>query len=325
VKSVAEFVATPPEAYGVPVLIEGLEIAAAVELATIPPYCCGLWSITDDPSTLPTQWIRQIHFQEMLHLGLVCNMTTAIGGTPALVPPVYPGPLPGGVRPELIVTLQGLSDDYVRSVFMGIEYPEDGPATPPGTATIGQLYDTLQNMFDLVDPPFVGGTQQEADIAGNKLTAITDLADVTAAITVIKEQGEGTATSPDSDPEGDLAHYYLFGQIANEAMFVETDGTWGYTGAAVPFPTAAPMAPVPPGGWVGVAPAVEALLAEFSTAYAAVLGGLNAAWSPTGTDADLQKAIGSMFGLGSPAQQLMAIAVPGGGGGTYGPDFVLRT
>jgi hypothetical protein len=245
--------------------------------------------------------------------------------TPSLVPPVYPGPLPGGVRPDLTVTLQGLSVDYVSTVFMGIEYPEDGPATPPGTATIGLLYDRLQDMFDVVDPPFVGGTQQLIGIEGNQLDAIAGQADVAAAITRIKEQGEGTATSPDADADpADLAHYYLFGQIAHQALFVETDGTWGYTGAPVPFPTAAPMAAVPPGGWTDVAPDVAALLTQFSTAYAALLDNLNKAWSPTGTGTDLDNAIGSMFDLGGPAKALMAIPIPGGAG-TYGPDFVLRT
>ena len=318
-RSVPEFVAVPEPAWDQALLIEGLAIAAQVELSTIPPYLCGLWSITGGEDDRPLGWIRQIVVEEMLHLGLVCNMTTAIGGTPALTAPVYPGPLPGGVRPDLTVGLQGLTREYVAGVYMGIEYPEDGPLTPPGTATIGQLYDALQAMFVAVQPMFVGGTQQVTAVGPNSLPAITGLDDVAAAITEIKEQGEGTATSPDADPD-DLAHYYLFGQIANGRLLAETDGVWDYTGDPVAFPTAAPMAPVPAGGWGAVAPAVGTLLAEFDAVYADVRRRLNTAWSPAGTDADLQNAIARMFDLGGPAQELMGMAIPGGTG-NYGPAF----
>jgi hypothetical protein len=204
VRSVKEFVATPPQAWDVPLLLEGFAIAAQLEISTIPPYLCGLFSITGGTDDRPAVWVHEILVEEMLHLGLVCNMTTAIGGTPALTPPVYPGPLPGGVQPNLTVTLQGLTPDQVADVYMAIEYPEDGPLTPPGTATIGQLYDALMAMFTAVQPAFVGGTQQVTSIGPQELTAITNLDDVMAAIAEIKEQGEGTATSPDAAAD-DLA------------------------------------------------------------------------------------------------------------------------
>ena len=66
----------------------------------------------------------------MTHFGLACNLLVAIGGTPLLtdaaVVPTYPGPLPGGVRPGLIVPLRKL-DKAQAKVFMEIEYPQDGP------------------------------------------------------------------------------------------------------------------------------------------------------------------------------------------------------
>jgi hypothetical protein len=180
-RSVKEFVATPSVVWDLPLLLEGLAIAAQLELSTIPPYLCGLWSITGGTDDRPAGWISEIVVEEMLHLGLVCNMTTAIGGTPGLTPPVYPGPLPGDVQPNLTITLQGLTPGQVAEVYMGIEYPEDGPLTPPGTATIGQLYDALMTMFTAVQPEFVGGTQQVTSIGAQELPAITNLDDVLAA------------------------------------------------------------------------------------------------------------------------------------------------
>jgi hypothetical protein len=89
----------------------------------------------------------------------------------------------------------------------------------------------------------------------------------------------------------------------------------------VTFPTVAPMAPVPAGGWAADVPAeVATLLEQFDTTYAAVLAGLNTSWSPPGTRADLQNTIGTMFELAAPAQQLMAIPIAGGTG-NYGPAF----
>lgn len=325
-RSVAEFVATPREAFSSAVLVEGLALAAAVELATLPPYLCGYWSIQDDPAGQVSALVKSVVYQEMVHLGLVCNMTTAIGGTPSLTPPVYPGPLPAGLRPGLVVTLQGLSVPYVRDVFMQIEYPEAGPLGATESPTIGEFYDVLALMFQVVDPPFGGGPQQTAQVGGDAVTPIAGLDDALTAITTIKEQGEGTATSPDAVDTGDpaqLAHYYRFGEIVNGREFVETDGEWGYTGDLVPFPETYPMAPVPAGGWQGVAPEVYFLLKQFSTAWGDVLSNLNAAWSPTGTGDDLDAAITAMFNLQAPATGLMQLPVPGGSG-TYGPDFLLR-
>jgi hypothetical protein len=66
--------------------------------------------------------------EEMLHLGIVCNLLTTFEGTPklatALAVPKYPGPLPGDVRPNLTVYLSGLTRQLVKEVYMEIEYPQ---------------------------------------------------------------------------------------------------------------------------------------------------------------------------------------------------------
>lgn len=53
---------------------------------------------------LPYDLIDSVVLEEMLHMGLVCNMLTAIGSTPQIVlgyqQITYPGPHPGGVPTE---------------------------------------------------------------------------------------------------------------------------------------------------------------------------------------------------------------------------------
>src|SRR5947207_721668 len=116
-------------------LMGSLQAAIELELSTLPPYLCGMWSIKDpsvgSPGGVAYQLIDSVVRQEMTHMGLVCNMLTGIGGTPEIAAGyrnniMYPGNLPGGVRPELTVYLSGLTKPYVHDVFMEIEFPEKG-------------------------------------------------------------------------------------------------------------------------------------------------------------------------------------------------------
>ncbi len=76
------------------------------------------------------------------------------------------------------------------------------------------------------------------------------LDDVEHVIDVIREQGEGTSSSPADAPGDDhVAHYYAFAEIYHGRELREEGGGWQYTGAAVPFPDTRPMARVPAGGW----------------------------------------------------------------------------
>ena len=320
-RPVAEILAAPREAYDLPLLLDALEVAVALELATLPPYLCGYWSVTDDPDGVSVS-IGTVVFEEMLHLGLVCNLTTALGGTPRLDPPLYPGPLPGGLLPGLVVPLRGLTRDHVREVYLRIEHPETGTATVP---TPGALYSALARMLQVVEPAFGGGPQRETPIREHVLTPITSLDEALDALTVVKERGEGSATSPDAVHTGDprdLPHHFRFGEVAHGRRVTLVDGRWAYAGDPVAFPETLPMAPVPAGGWRDPPPDVRASLAAFGTAFGDVLRHLTAAWSPAGTDDDLQLAIVAMFELGGPADTLMRRPIPGGTG-HYGPDFVV--
>ena len=138
--------------------------------------------------------------------------------------PTYPGPLPGGVRPDLTVYLAGLSQESV-GMYMQIETPEDPVAFAADTfPTIGAFYDAILAAFQGLTPPLSTAGQQAHGLSvpnpggagpnlSEPLTVLQTLADVEQAIATIKDQGEGTSTSPDA-PEfgGELAHYYQIGR-----------------------------------------------------------------------------------------------------------------
>ena len=59
-----------------------LQHAIQLEFSTIPPYLCAMWSIQSEGDAV-SGIIESVVMQEMLHMGLACNMLVGIGGQPA--------------------------------------------------------------------------------------------------------------------------------------------------------------------------------------------------------------------------------------------------
>ncbi|GAA3073730.1 ferritin-like domain-containing protein [Streptosporangium carneum] len=322
-------------------LCDALQSAVALELATIPPYLYGLFSIKD-PSCDVAVHIRKIVLQEMLHMGLACNLLTAAGGTPAVKAAArsYPTPLPGNIRhEELTVYLEGLAaapcddNDVVKKVFMEIEMPE----TPVAHAqrgddaypTIGLFYKAVRDAFDACSAhlPYAQQRQLEARIGDDKIFKITNLADADRAIDLIVDQGEGKPGSPetlghrgprDTDP-ADLAHYYRFKEIwRGRALRYHADSQqWEYDGDPVPRPPVHPLARVPADGWQDAPADVRAKLDACNLSYQLLLIRLEQAWqSKPGA---LGQAIGAMFEFAAQARDL--ISHQDGRTKIYGPEF----
>lgn len=312
----------PREDHDLNWLKEGLQAAIELEFATVPIYLCGVWSIKSLSGPVYDS-VRGIVIDEMFHMGLACNMLTTVGGTPKInmgdSVPVYPGPLPGGVRPWLKVALTGLTKQVVEGTYMQIEYPEGGPiALFRGETfpTIGEFYESILAAFRQLQATDITGNRQLA--RGQRLFAIRSIADAEKAITRIQRQGEGTSQSPFSDDFGsNLTHYYKFAEIYHEHKLIKTqDGKWKYEGDPVPFPEVLPMAVVPPGGYPR-----EELALEFNRSYTMMLNHLQSAWA-NGEDDELDSAISTMLDLEAPARKLMEKPLPDGNG-NYGPDFRL--
>ncbi|MFJ7905220.1 ferritin-like protein [Streptomyces sp. NPDC096198] len=320
--TVARLLAVPESGRGLDWLKASLQVALELELSTIPPYLCGWWSITDRGGEA-ARLIRRIVGNEMYHLGVVCNLLVAVGGRPRIrdSAPAYPGPLPGGVRPGVNVYLSGLTRSFVCDVMMAIEAPEE-PLTrsaddPP---SVGAFYGDLLNAFRATAPVLSARGQLSEHIGADLLRPVLTPSDVERSLEIIREQGEGTDSSPDDALQDDHpAHYYAFAEIYHGRRLRETGGQWDFTGTPVPFPDTRPMARVPAGGWVRPPTPVRRLLNDFDITYTAVLENLDAAWA-RGDRRALKTAVSAMHRLESPAVELMEIPISGGRE-TYGPQF----
>jgi hypothetical protein len=310
-------------------LKQALQSAVELELSTIPPYLCALWSIVDlNPKDYVVQSLRGIVGQEMKHLGQACNLMTAYGWVPTLnrapAVPRYPGPLPGGVHPGLRVALLPLTKDLVGTVFMQIEFPSPEAVTAYGEhyyPTIGGFYEAIARVIADQTVPLAGGPQLTGG-EGVELIPVSTPDAALTAVELIRSEGEGAHGSPFT-AAGDLAHYYRFAEIFWERQIVPCgDSGWGFCGDPIGFPDAIyPMAPVPRMGYPRV-PAAQA----FDRKYTQILDELQAAWSaPAGGHQILDDAITIMEASGPEslaglARTLMATPRPDGMG-NYGPDF----
>jgi hypothetical protein len=302
-------------------LVRAAQSAIELELSTIPPYLCAKWSILD--SGLALQHLRSIVIEEMAHMGLMCNLLKGLGGTPRIVSaaPHYPGPLPGGVRPEITVYLSGMTKCFLADVAMQIEKPEHPLALfrlEETFTSIGKFYEAVADALTALQPSLTTNGQLTAPIG---VSVLSNIPEALAAVERIKEQGEGTGTSPFFKES--LAHFYKFGEIFHGKRLIETSpGKFAFAGAAVPFPNVLPMARVPAGGWPKPLPdAVRQALAQFDAAYRDVLQKLEDAWA-SGSQSKLDDAVVTMVtGLSGPALTLMRI--PFAGGFNYGPDFIV--
>jgi rubrerythrin len=294
---------------------KALQAAIELELATIPPYLCTLWSI--DGGGTAAGLIRDIVRDEMGHMGLMCNLLRGLGESPKIVAPKYPGQLPGGVRPELNVYLSGLTRDSLHDVLMEIEKPEKPLAFVEETFTsIGKFYEAISDALVKESPTISTTGQMTEDRVG--VEALPDITKAADAIRKIRGQGEGTTVSAKFN--GTLAHYYKFGEIYHGHKLVDGPPPT-FTGAEVPFPKTFPMAKVPYGGWPNRDPDGKGTLKAFNDLYSSVLKNLELAWGAGGATS-LGAAVDAMGDMKDLAKTLMQIP-RGTCDGNYGPDFIV--
>ena len=155
--------------------------------------------------------------EEMVHLGLVCNLLAAVGGDAWFRRPRFPAPQryfphrgDDGAMRYVVFSLDRLTPQSVTR-FIRFEQPEPllSEAALVEYATVGQLYGEIERHVLRADEAalFVGPRRrQETDEWGNRfrLDAIVDAASAVTAIRRIVEEGEGTPTG------GELSHHQRF-------------------------------------------------------------------------------------------------------------------
>ena len=235
-------------------LREQVQQAVELEFATIPLYLTSLYTIRDGCNTEVYEIIRSVLMQEMLHMAQAANILIALGRIPIIdsneTAHGYPRVgLPGNVLPGLDVTLKRATRLHIQNVFMGVEYPHEtsvatGNETVITNSTIGQFYQQMNNcMVDLTgqgEDIFVNNTAQLSwpwDNPYGTLYQITNLSSAMDAINEIIEQGEGNSPidPEDSQPDGQLAHFYRFEQIVCGRYPIDVNGTYSYQGDAINF------------------------------------------------------------------------------------------
>lgn len=199
--------------------------------------------LTSEQATAVEEWrkvIISVAVEEMGHLALAANLASAVGAGPHFSRPEFP--IPPGVLPSgLILELSGFSPTLLDH-FIYLERPEgveledatgfDHPVEydrtlkkgrlMPGAQdyeTIGHLYrgilhgfEGLVHMHGATDV-FCGDPEAQIgpDIASLPgLIAVSNLADVKAAVNTIIEQGEGAPSDKDD------GHYQRFVRIREE-------------------------------------------------------------------------------------------------------------
>ncbi|HEU0317388.1 MAG TPA: ferritin-like protein [Solirubrobacteraceae bacterium] len=314
--------------------------AIGLELGTIPPYLTALYSIKPGANAAAGAIIRSVVIEEMLHLSLACNLLNAVGGRPQLPGAVlrYPSELPMGIGDKpgrrFIVPLARLSQAAIE-IFMTIEepehalvFPDEAPEATAGAVyhTIGEFYTAVgQLVADLGGAIFTGSSQRQVTgwIGPHLLHPIGGPTAALEAIATIIDQGEGTSTSPASDPET-LAHYYRFEQIQRQETLnpdpAAPDGyEWGQPVVGLadhgvwPMIENPPLVPLPEGSPVSRASD------QFDATFTSLINELQRTFD--GAPDVLGSALAQMHALRLEAQGLMPLDVPGTAG-TAGPRFL---
>lgn len=219
-----------------------VQTAINLEFSTLPPYLYAKFSIPEGENPNAASRLDAIILQEMIHMCLVCNILNAIGGSPAINPPVFPGRLPGDVAGDLIIHLYPFSQEAMQQ-GMDIEKPVK-PIDPPQLkalarakqatipVTIGEYYMRLDAVLKkLPASQWTPGRNQisDAQFFQGQIYAVNSYEDAHRAINDIVSEGEGspTAGSP-LDFENELAHFYRFQEVYKNQVLVKADNSVGY-------------------------------------------------------------------------------------------------
>lgn len=347
---------TPPDRWTLEDLRTHLKAAVELELLTIPPYLCALYSLHPQTNDAASMVIRSVVIEEMLHMTLAANVLSAIGGRPDLTGggyvPRYPAAIPFHTPKSFQVNLLPFGEEALET-FLAIENPsysltgareaQSDAAIPRamelarerGYRTIGAFYAAIEDGLCALDAElgpaglFTGpGSRQvwpdHYYASGGEVIVVTDLQTALRALEQIVEQGEGEVTLPPAgekfDEEGDLAHYYRFNELFHRRRYTVDDDPATPTGPPIEIDMHA-VYPMKPNLRVDDLPAGplrdEAIACN--GIYARLLQQIQIAFD--GRPDELMSAVGTMFELKNAAVRLLRVPLPGPSGLHAGPTF----
>jgi hypothetical protein len=224
-----------------------LQKAIELELSTIPPYLTALLSIRPDANRDAARLIRSVMMEEMLHMVLVANLASSLGGGVRLGEaniPSYPLRMTFEGKTfrdrNFDVDLAAFSPQSLAT-FLQIELPTAlamqkaqvlaFPSITISGLTIGEFYHQILRQLEAMcaafpeQEVFSGDPCRQIDesffwAANGRPIVITDLARARQALEVVIEQGEGGDGSVYVDDEhyfdqpDEVAHYFRFNEIA---------------------------------------------------------------------------------------------------------------
>jgi len=232
-------------------LIYLLAEAAAIEHNLMCTYLYAAWSLKrgtgdglmPDEAEAVQRWRRvilSVAVEEMTHLTLVCNLTSAVGGAPHFSRPNFP--VPPGYHPDGVVVALAPFSRAALDHFIFLERPEgiDGvdsaefphPAhhvrrflrgslmpSAQDYATVGHLYRSIGHGLAILAKElgeralFCGDPASQLgpdDVSLEGVRVVGDLASAEAALETIVEQGEGAPAHRDD------SHYSRFIGVRDE-------------------------------------------------------------------------------------------------------------
>ncbi len=248
-------------------LRQHLQVALELELSTLPPYMCALYSIQDGSNVEAAGLIRSVLMEEMLHMLLVANVLNAVGGSPKLtgkdVVPSYPTALPD-CDGSFFVSLQKFSPDAIAT-FQRIELPAAAGSQPQADHyhTIGQFYAAIEAMLKSSDVKFTHNPKRQISPddfynGHGNVIRVHDTESALRALNEITHQGEGISETIKEDHHQldaigyELAHYFRFTEIAEGRRYKQGDTPkGGPTGSFFPIDWSAVknMITNPKAGW----------------------------------------------------------------------------
>lgn len=276
-------------------LLALLAEAAEVEHSLMCQYLFAAYSmkrhgLTDEQQNRVFDWERTILVvarQEMEHLGLVINLTTAVGGAPTLGHPTFPYPttLFGhemALEPFSVPALEKFvcfeRPDKVQPVDVFCQAP---PRSTRPYQTVGELYEHLRTVLTTLATHtpdlFIG--PPDAQVVGGQLGTdfprlgclgggydvfmrpVTDLPSALGVIDLVIEQGEGAPM------DHELSHYRRFLEILHDFK-------------AHPFDAAEQVVANPSAAMI-TNPAAQTVLGLFDEAYGVLLAILARLFSHT--------------------------------------------